>query len=69
MPKLDALRQGWFEHADVAGPQEVCRRIQQTVFDEVAFYPLGKMFLATASKTELTGMQDGFVQFWNLKRG
>ena len=69
MPKLDDMRQEWLDAPDVAAQKEICGRIQQDVFDEVPFYPLGQLYLPTAVKQEITGRLDGFALFWNIKRG
>ena len=69
MPKLEALRTQWFDAPDEAGQKAVCSQIQQTVLDDVPFYPLGQLYQPTAYKKELTGVLDGFVLFWNVKRG
>ena len=37
--------------------------------DEVPFFPLGQLYQPTAYKKELSGVLEGFVLFWNVKRG
>ena len=68
MPKLEELRNAWFEAPDEAAQKKICGDIQQEVFDEVPFYPLGQLYQPTAYKKELTGVLEGFVLFWNVKR-
>ncbi|HWK43874.1 MAG TPA: ABC transporter substrate-binding protein [Stellaceae bacterium] len=68
MPKLEELRAQWFDAPDDATQKKICGEIQQTVFDEVPFYPLGQLYQPTAYKKELSGVLDGFVLFWNVKR-
>jgi peptide/nickel transport system substrate-binding protein len=68
MPKLEALRASWFDAPDEAAQKAICGGIQQTVFDDVPFYPLGLLYEPTVFKKELTGVLDGFVLFWNVKR-
>ncbi len=69
MSKLEELRAQWFDAPDEATQKQICGQIQQTVFDDVPFYPLGQLYQPTAYKKELTGVLDGFVLFWNVKRG
>jgi peptide/nickel transport system substrate-binding protein len=68
MPKLETLRNQWFNAPDEAAQKKICGEIQQTVFDDVPFYPLGQLYQPTAYKKNLTGVLDGFVLFWNVKR-
>ena len=68
MPKLEELRTQWFDAPDEAAQKQICGQIQQTVFDEVPFFPLGQLYQPTAYKKELTDVLDGFVLFWNVKR-
>jgi peptide/nickel transport system substrate-binding protein len=68
MPKLEELRAAWFAAPDVAGQKKIAAEIQETVFEDVPFYPLGQLYQPTAYKKELTGVLEGFVLFWNVKR-
>ncbi|SDR52929.1 peptide/nickel transport system substrate-binding protein [Rhizobiales bacterium GAS113] len=69
MPKLENLRTQWFDAPDEAAQKRICGEMQQVVFDDVPFYPLGQLYQTTAFKKELSGVLDGFVLFWNVKRG
>ena len=68
IPKLEEARDAWFQAPDEATQKKICGDIQQTVFDEAPFYPLGQLYQPTAYKKELTGVLEGFVLFWNVKR-
>ena len=68
MPKLEQLRTAWFDAPDLAAQKKICAQIQQDVFDEVPFYPLGQLYQPTAYKTSLEGILNGFVLFWNVRR-
>ncbi len=67
-PKLEQLRNAWLEAPDIATQKQVCRSIQETVFDLVPYYPLGQLYQPTTYKKDLTGIQDGFVLFYSVKR-
>ncbi len=69
MPKLETLRTQWFDAPDEASQKAICGQIQQTVFDDVPFYPLGQLYQPTTYKKDISGVLDGFVLFWNAKRG
>jgi peptide/nickel transport system substrate-binding protein len=68
MPKLEELRSAWFAAPDVDAQKKIASEIQQTVFDDVPFYPLGQLYQPTAYKKELSGVLEGFVLFWNVNR-
>jgi peptide/nickel transport system substrate-binding protein len=38
-------------------------------FQDVPYIPLGQMITPTAHRADLTGMVEGIVAFWNLRRG
>ena len=67
-PKLEALRQDWFDAADPAAQQAVARDIQAEAFQFVPYLPLGQYLQATAYSTKLSGVLNGFALFWNVKR-
>jgi peptide/nickel transport system substrate-binding protein len=67
MPQMEALREAWFRAPDLAAQQAICREMQQLAFDEVAYYPLGQYLQPTAFRN-ITGVNDGFATFWNVRR-
>jgi peptide/nickel transport system substrate-binding protein len=66
-PKLEELRSDWFAASDVAEQQRLCTAIQQEAFDFVPFVPLGQYFQPTALRRDLTGVRQGFAQFYDLR--
>jgi peptide/nickel transport system substrate-binding protein len=42
--------------------------IQTQAFEDVPYYPLGLSHLPTAYRADITGMLEGFVLFWNVRR-
>ena len=69
IPRLEALRDAYFEAADDDARKAVCDGLQQTVIDEVAFIPLGAFTQYTALRRDIRDRLPGNVVFWNLKRG
>jgi peptide/nickel transport system substrate-binding protein len=67
-PRLEALRQDWFDAADLAAQQAVARDIQSEAFQFLPYLPLGQYLQATAYSTQLSGVLNGFALFWNVKR-
>ncbi len=67
-PKLEELRDAWFDAPDLAAQKSICDQIQHQVFTDVPYWPLGLYYQPTAYSTKLTGVLNGFVMFWNVKR-
>jgi peptide/nickel transport system substrate-binding protein len=68
IPRLEELRQAWFDAPDLAGQQAVARQIQEVAFREAPYLPLGQYFQATAYRRGLTGVLKGLPLFWNVQR-
>jgi peptide/nickel transport system substrate-binding protein len=67
-PKMEALREAWFNAPDLAAQKKAAVDMQLQAFDNVPFYPLGSSLLPTAYQKDITGVPEGFVIFWNVKR-
>jgi peptide/nickel transport system substrate-binding protein len=67
-PKLEALRDAWFMAPDLASQKAIAAKIQLQAFEDVPFYPLGLGRVTTAFRQDITGLQEGFVIFWNVRR-
>jgi peptide/nickel transport system substrate-binding protein len=67
-PKVEALRDAWFDAPDLAAQKKVSEQIQLQAFENVPYYPLGVARLPTAFRKDITGVSEGFVTFWNVRR-
>jgi peptide/nickel transport system substrate-binding protein len=67
MPKLETLRDAWFEAPDLAAQKKVCEQIQLQVWQDVPFIPLGCTYFPTAWHKGLVGMRIGFPQFYDVR--
>jgi peptide/nickel transport system substrate-binding protein len=67
-PKAEALREAWFNAPDLAAQKQVGREIQLQAFQNVPYYPLGVAQSPTAYRQDITGVPEGFVIFWNVRR-
>ena len=65
---LEARRQDWFDAPDLAAQQRICRDIQAEAWRFVPFIPLGQYFQPTAYRRDLTGLREGFPQFYDVRR-
>ncbi len=68
-PKLETLRDQWFDAADLAAQQAIGREIQEQFFVDVPYYPLGQYLIDSAWRSNLTGFRQGMALPLNVKRG
>jgi peptide/nickel transport system substrate-binding protein len=68
VPKLDALRQSWFDAPDLAGQQAIAADIQRTVFEEAPYLPTGQYFASTAWRRSISEPISEVLAFWSVKR-
>jgi ABC-type transport system substrate-binding protein len=68
MPKLEELRDAWFEAPNLDAQKTIAQDIQRVVFDEVPYIPLGAYYSRTALARNLVGRVPGLALFWNLRR-
>jgi peptide/nickel transport system substrate-binding protein len=67
-PKIEALRDAWFQAPDLAAQQGLTRELQLEAFQDVPYIPLGQYFQPTAYQANLTGVLHGSPLFWNIRR-
>jgi peptide/nickel transport system substrate-binding protein len=67
-PGMEALRQRWFDTADLATQQGVAREMQTLAFEEAPTLPLGQYFQGTAYRRSLSDVPKGMPLFWGLKK-
>ena len=68
-PRIEALRDEWFQAPTLEAQQATARAIQLQAFQDVPYLPVGQYFQATAYRRDLTGVLKGLPLFWNVKRG
>lgn len=68
IPRLESLRDAWFEAPNLAAQKAIADDIQRVVLDEVPFIPVGAYYSNTALRRDLTGRVGGFALFYNLRR-
>jgi peptide/nickel transport system substrate-binding protein len=67
-PKLEALRDAWFDAPDAAAAKKLGEEIQVQFFQDVPYIPLGQYFTDTGYRRGLTGVRRGMVLPINVKR-
>jgi peptide/nickel transport system substrate-binding protein len=66
--KIEDLRTAWFNAPDLDAQKKIGVEIQLEAFQSVPYYPLGVAQLPTAFRNDITGVPEGFVIFWNVRR-
>ena len=69
VPRLEALRNQWFEAPDLPTQQRIAREMQQVALDEVVYIPLGSYIQLTALRRNIEDRLSGPPLFWNIRRG
>ena len=68
IPKLEELRDAWFEAPDVATEQRLGREMQEVAMDELPYIPVGSYLSMTALRGNLSGRVPGLALYWGIKR-
>lgn len=66
--RLEELRAAWFAANTPAEELAVARQLQQQVLIDVPYVPLGQFYDATAYRSSVTGILNGFPLFHNLRK-
>jgi peptide/nickel transport system substrate-binding protein len=69
IPRLEELRDAWFEAPDLAAEKRIAEEMQRVVWQEVPFLPLGQVLPRMAYRRSLTGVvKGGPALFWGVRR-
>jgi peptide/nickel transport system substrate-binding protein len=68
IPKLEELRDAWFEAPDAAAEQRLGREMQEVAMDELPYIPVGAYLSLTALRNNLSGRVPGLALYWGIKR-
>jgi peptide/nickel transport system substrate-binding protein len=69
MPKMEELRNQWFEAPDLAAQKALVNQMQALSWDEVPYVNLGSYVGVTGYHSYLKGIRDGFPQMYGVSRG
>jgi peptide/nickel transport system substrate-binding protein len=67
-PRLEELRDAWFEAPDPAAEQRIAREIQEVAMDELPYIPVGAYMSITALRGNLTGRVPGLALYYGIRR-
>ncbi|MFC3124794.1 ABC transporter substrate-binding protein [Pseudoroseomonas globiformis] len=68
-PRLEQLRNQWFDAANLNAQKLIGRQIQEQFFVDVPYYPLGQYLIDSAWRTDLSGFRKGMALPLNVRRG
>jgi peptide/nickel transport system substrate-binding protein len=69
IPRLEALRDAWFEAPTEAEQKRICEEMQLVAFEELPYVPTGQFFIPFAFRRTVTGILQGPLPlFWNVAR-
>jgi ABC-type transport system substrate-binding protein len=67
-PKMEALREAWFDAPDLETQQKICREMQVEFWQNPTYVPLGMYDQPMAFHSYLQDMCDGWPQFYGVRR-
>jgi peptide/nickel transport system substrate-binding protein len=67
-PKMEALRDQWFDAPDLKAQQQICREMQALFWQDPPYVPLGMYDQPWAYHNYLQDVRDGWPQFYGVKR-
>jgi len=67
-PRLEALRDEWLFSTDLADRKRIAALIQEQVFIDVPYIPLGQILPPTVYRRTVTDVLPGYALFWNLRK-
>ena len=67
-PKIEALRTQWIGALDLAAQQKIAVELQQQALIDLPYVPLGQTFAPTCYAKDISGVLNGFVIFWNVRK-
>jgi peptide/nickel transport system substrate-binding protein len=66
--RLELLRNEWLFSTDLGDRKRIAALIQQQVFVDVPYIPLGQILPPTVYRRSVTGVLSGYALFWNLQK-
>jgi peptide/nickel transport system substrate-binding protein len=66
--RLESLRNEWLFSASLTDRKRIAAEIQEQVFIDVPYIPLGQILPPTVYRRSVTDVLTGYALFWNLKK-
>jgi peptide/nickel transport system substrate-binding protein len=68
-PRIEQLRQQWFDAPDLATQQKICEQMQLQAIEDVPYITLGASYRVSAYRSEWKDMQPQFPIFYTMRKG
>jgi peptide/nickel transport system substrate-binding protein len=68
MPKVEELREAWFEAPNFEAQKDLVRQMQREIWKEVPYVNTGSYVGFTGYHSYLKGIRDGFPQMYGVQR-
>jgi len=69
-PKIEVLRDAWFDAPDLSAQQSIAAQIQVLALQEPPFIPLGQYFIPYAHRKDVSGFVAApITAMWNVRKG
>jgi len=68
-PKLEELREQWLAAPDVATQKKIVDQMQLQAFQDAPYVPTGHWTGFTCFNKSISGIQNGWPVFWNVRKG
>lgn len=68
IPRLEELRNTWFQAPDEAAQAAICREIQAIAFETLPYLPIRLYLQKIACRSDLMDMQKGLPVFYGVQR-
>jgi peptide/nickel transport system substrate-binding protein len=67
-PKLEQLREAWFDAPDLATQKKICEQIQLQVIEDVPYIPLGATYSVSGVGSEWKDFQPQLPLFYTVHK-
>ena len=67
LPKLEALRQSWFDAPDLEAQKRIAAEIQREALESAPYLPTGQYFSNTAYRRTITEPVSEVYAFWGVR--
>ncbi len=68
LPRLEALREQWFDTAGEAAQKQLGEAIQRRFFEDLPYWPLGQYMIDSAWRSNIVGHRKGMALPLNVRR-
>jgi peptide/nickel transport system substrate-binding protein len=68
IPRIEELRDAWFDAPDLATEQRLAREMQTVVLEEIPYIPVGAYKALTSLRANLVDRVSGLALFWGIRR-